>query len=155
VLCADLKASLELLADCDPEEARALLDPMSERMMGAVHRYEWTVKQVMGDGIMILFGAPIAHEDHAVRACYAALRTQESVTRYGDEIQRTQGVPIQIRVGLHAGDVVERTIDSSLHMDYSAIGQTTHMAARMEQLAKPGMVLVTAEILQLMEGLGR
>ena len=82
VLFADLKGSMELLADRDPEEARKLLDPVLERMMEAVHRYEGTVNQVMGDGIMALFGAPLAHEDHAVRACYAALRMQETVKRY-------------------------------------------------------------------------
>jgi tetratricopeptide (TPR) repeat protein len=89
VLFADLKGSMELLADRDPEEARQLLDPVLERMIEAVHRYEGTVNQVMGDGIMALFGAPITHEDHAVRACYAALRMQETVTRYGDEMQRS------------------------------------------------------------------
>ena len=85
VLFADLKGSMELLADRDPEEARKLLDPVLEHMMEAVHRYEGTVNQVMGDGIMALFGAPLAHEDHAVRACYAALRMQESLKRYADE----------------------------------------------------------------------
>ena len=101
---------------------------------------------------MALFGAPIAHEDHAVRACYAALRMQETVTRYGDEMQRSHGVPVQIRVGLNAGAVVVRAIDSSLHMDYTAVGQTTHLAARMEQMAKPGSVLTTGETLRLAEG---
>ncbi len=109
--------------------------------MAAVHRYEGTVNQVMGDGIMALFGAPIAHEDHAVRACYAALAMQALVKQYGEEVQRTQGVPIQIRVGLNAGDVVMRAIGNDLHMDYSAVGQTTHFAARMEQLATPGSIL--------------
>ena len=121
--------------------------------MAAVHRYEGTVNQVMGDGIMALFGAPIAHEDHAVRACYAALRMQASVQPYADEIQRTHGVPIQIRVGLNAGEVVVRAIGSDLHMDYSAVGQTTHLAARMEQMAMPGSVLTTAATLRLVEGL--
>ena len=88
VLFADLKGSMELLAERDPEEARKLLDPVLERMMDAVHRYEGTVNQVMGDGIMALFGAPLAHEDHAVRACHAALRMQESVKRYADTAQR-------------------------------------------------------------------
>ena len=88
MLFADLKGSMELLADRDPEEARKLLDPVLERMMEAVHRYEGTVNQVMGDGIMALFGAPLAHEDHAVRACYAALRMQESVTRYAEDARR-------------------------------------------------------------------
>jgi class 3 adenylate cyclase/tetratricopeptide (TPR) repeat protein len=152
VLFADLKGSMELLAERDPEEARQLLDPVLERMIEAVHRYEGTVNQVMGDGIMALFGAPIAHEDHAVRACYAALRMQETVTRYGDEMQRSHGVPVQIRVGLNAGAVVVRAVDSSLHMDYTAVGQTTHLAARMEQMAKPGSVLTTGETLRLAEG---
>jgi predicted ATPase len=101
---------------------------------------------------MALFGAPIAHEDHAVRACYAALRMQETVTRYGDEMQRSHGVPVQIRVGLNSGAVVVRAIDSSLHMDYTAVGQTTHLAARLEQMAKPGSALTTGETLRLAEG---
>jgi class 3 adenylate cyclase/tetratricopeptide (TPR) repeat protein len=152
VLFADLKGSMELLADRDPEEARQLLDPVLERMMEAVHRYEGTVNQVMGDGIMALFGAPIGHEDHAVRACYAALRMQETVRRYGDEVERSHGLPVHIRVGLNSGDVVVRGIDSSLHMDYTAVGQTTHLAARMEQMATPGSILITADVQRLTEG---
>ncbi|HSE92463.1 MAG TPA: adenylate/guanylate cyclase domain-containing protein [Methylomirabilota bacterium] len=152
VLFADLKGSMELLADRDPEEARTLLDPVLEHMMEAVHRYEGTVNQVMGDGIMALFGAPLAHEDHAVRACYAALRMQESVKRYAADLQRSEGVPIAIRVGLNSGEVVVRAIGSDLRMDYSAIGQTTHLAARMEQTAMPGSILVTADTLRLAEG---
>ena len=152
VLFADLKGSMELLADRDPEEARKLLDPVLERMMEAVHRYEGTVNQVMGDGIMALFGAPLAHEDHAVRACYAALRMQESVKGYADGVRRTEGIPIQIRVGLNSGEVVVRSIGSDLHMDYSAVGQTTHVAARMEQMAMPGSILVPQETLNLAEG---
>ena len=155
VLFADLKGSMELLADRDPEEARQLLDPVLEHMMAAVHRYEGTVNQVMGDGIMALFGAPIAHEDHAVRACYAALAMQEVVQRYAEEVRRTQGLTVQIRVGLNAGEVVVRAIGNDLHMDYSAIGQTTHLAARMEQLATPGSILLTATTLRLVEGLVR
>ena len=106
--------------------------------MEAVHRYEGTVNQVMGDGIMALFGAPLAHEDHAVRACYAALRMQDAVRRYADEVRRAHGVTVQIRVGLNSGEVVVRAIGSDLRMDYTAVGQTTHLAARMEQLAEPG-----------------
>ncbi len=142
VLFADLKGSMELLADRDPEEARKLLDPVLERMMEAVHRYEGTVNQVMGDGIMALFGAPVAHEDHAVRACYAALRMQELVARYAEEARRAHGVNVQIRVGLNSGEVVVRAIGSDLHMDYTAVGQTTHLAARLEQLASPGSILL-------------
>ena len=143
---------MELLADRDPEEARQLLDPVLERMMAAVHRYEGTVNQVMGDGIMALFGAPLAHEDHAVRACYAALAMQAAVQQYAAEVQRTHGVPLQMRVGLNAGEVVVRAIGNDLHMDYSAIGQTTHLAARMEQMAMPGSILITPAVLGLAEG---
>jgi class 3 adenylate cyclase/tetratricopeptide (TPR) repeat protein len=143
---------MELLADRDPEEARQLLDPVLERMMDAVHRYEGTVNQVMGDGIMALFGAPIAHEDHAVRACYAALRLQEAVKQYAIEVQRTHGVPLHIRVGLNAGEVVVRSIGCDLHMDYTAVGETTHLAARMEQMAMPGSILITPTVLGLVEG---
>ncbi|HSB81057.1 MAG TPA: adenylate/guanylate cyclase domain-containing protein [Candidatus Methylomirabilis sp.] len=152
VLFADLKGSMELLADRDPEEARKLLDPVLERMMEAVHRYEGTVNQVMGDGIMALFGAPLAHEDHAVRACYAALDMQAAIRRYADEVWRAHGIKAQIRVGLNSGEVVVRAIDSDLHVDYTAVGQTTHLAARMEQLATPGTVLLTADTLRLAEG---
>jgi class 3 adenylate cyclase/tetratricopeptide (TPR) repeat protein len=153
VLFADLKGSMEIFADRDPEEARKILDPVLERMMEAVHRYEGTVNQVMGDGIMALFGAPLAHEDHAVRACYAALRMQELVNRYAEGARRTHGVNVLIRVGLNSGQVVVRAIGSDLHMDYTAVGQTTHLAARMEQLAKPGGILLTASTLELVEGL--
>ena len=152
VLFADLKGSMELLADRDPEEARKLLDPVLERMMDAVHRYEGTVNQVMGDGIMALFGAPLAHEDHAVRACYAALRMQEAVKKYADDVFRSHGVTVRIRVGLNSGEVVVRAIGSDLHMDYTAVGQTTHLAARMEQLADPGTILLPPATLQLVEG---
>jgi class 3 adenylate cyclase/tetratricopeptide (TPR) repeat protein len=152
VLFADLKGSMELLADRDPEEARRILDPVLERMMEAVHRYEGTVNQVMGDGIMALFGAPLAHEEHAVRACYAALRMQEAVKRYSEAIRRVHGIEVQIRVGLNSGEVVVRSIGSDLHMDYTAVGQTTHLAARMEQLATPGTIRLTADTLRLAEG---
>ncbi|MFQ5830932.1 MAG: tetratricopeptide repeat protein, partial [Candidatus Methylomirabilia bacterium] len=152
VLFADLKGSMELLADRDPEEARKLLDPVLKHMMEAVHRYEGTVNQVMGDGIMALFGAPVAREDHAVRACYAALKMQESVKRYAEEVHRTVGVPVHIRVGLNSGDVVVRSVGSDLHMDYTAVGQTTHLAARMEQMAMPGSILIAPETLNLAEG---
>jgi class 3 adenylate cyclase/tetratricopeptide (TPR) repeat protein len=152
VLFADLKGSMELLADRDPEAARAILDPVLERMMEAVHRYEGTVNQVLGDGIMALFGAPLAHEDHAVRACYAALRMQEAVKQYAVEIRPTVGLPIQTRVGLNSGEVVVRSIGSDLRMDYTAVGQTTHLAARMEQVAPPGAVLLAPDTLRLVEG---
>jgi class 3 adenylate cyclase/tetratricopeptide (TPR) repeat protein len=152
VLFADLKGSMELLADRDPEEARKIIDPVLELMMEAVHRYEGTVNQVLGDGIMALFGAPLAHEDHATRACYAALRMQNAVARYAEDLRKRHGVDVQIRVGLNSGDVVVRSIGSDLHMDYTAVGQTTHLAARMEQLARPGATLITEATLRGAEG---
>jgi class 3 adenylate cyclase/tetratricopeptide (TPR) repeat protein len=152
VLFVDMKGSMELLAERDPEDARKLLDPVLERLMEAVHRYEGTVNQVMGDGLMALFGAPLAHEDHAVRACYAALRMQDVIRRHTEELRRTHGVEIQVRVGLNSGDVVVRTIGSDLRMDYTAVGQTTHLAARMEQLAPPGSIRLTGDTLRLAEG---
>jgi class 3 adenylate cyclase/tetratricopeptide (TPR) repeat protein len=152
VLFADLKGSMELLAGRDPEEARTILDQVLERLMDAVHRYEGMVNQVMGDGIMALFGAPLAHEDHAVRACYSALRMQEAIRHYSDELRRSQGAEVQIRVGLNSGEVVVRAIGSDLRMDYTAVGETPHLAARIEQLALPGSIRLTAETARLAEG---
>ena len=143
---------MELLADRDPEESRGLLDPVLTLMMEAVHRYEGTVSQVMGDGIMALFGAPLAHEEHAVRACYAALTMQELMNRHAADARRAYGVQLQIRVGLNSGEVVVGTIGRDLHMAYTAVGQTTHLAARMEQLATPGSILLTSATLELVEG---
>ena len=153
VLFADLKGSTELIEGLDPEEARRLLDPALHVMMDAVHRYEGTVNQVLGDGIMALFGAPVAHEDHAVRACYAALAMQAAMRRYAEEVRRSHGLEMLARVGLNSGEVVVRSIGNDLHMDYSAVGQTTHLAARMEQLATPGSIRLTAATLRLAEGL--
>jgi class 3 adenylate cyclase len=152
VLFADLKRSMELLADRDPEEARKLLDPVLEYMMEAVHRYEGTVNQVMGDGIMALFGAPLAHEDHAVRACYAALDMQAAIPRDADRVRRSHRTSLEVRVGLNSGEVVVRAIGSDLHMAYTAVGQTTHLAARMEQLATGNRILLTADTFRLVAG---
>ncbi len=152
VMFADIKSSMELLAHRDPEEARELLDPILKLMMDAVHAYDGIVNQVLGDGIMALFGAPLALEDHALRAGYAALRMLADITPHGDETQRRHGVPLQIPIGITSGDVIVRSIGSDLDMDYSAVGQTTHLAARLEQLAKPGTALCSAATLRLAEG---
>jgi class 3 adenylate cyclase/tetratricopeptide (TPR) repeat protein len=143
VLFADIKGSMERLAGRDPEEARQILDPTLQAMIDAVHRYEGTVNQVMGDGIMALFGAPIAHEDHALRACYAALRIQEALRERGGA---------EVRIGINSGEVVVRAIGSDVKVDYTAVGETTHLAARLEQRADPGSVLLTAATLRLAEG---
>jgi class 3 adenylate cyclase/tetratricopeptide (TPR) repeat protein len=152
VLFADIKGSMEVFVDRDPEAAQKLFDPVLERMIEAVHRYEGTVNRVMGDGIMALFGAPISHEDHAVRACYAGLRMQETVTQYADEVGRSHGLAVTIRVGLNSGEIVVCAIGNDLHIDYTIVGQTANLAARLEQMAKPGSVLTTFDTFQLAEG---
>ena len=153
MLFADLKGSLELIADRDPEEARQFLDPVLEHPDGRRAPLRGHGDQVMGDGIMALFGAPVAHEDHAVRACYAALAIQAAAPLRRGGVRRAHGLVVQSRVGLNSGDVVVQAIGNDLHMDYSAVGQTTHLAARMEQLATPGSILLTATTLRLVEGL--
>lgn len=152
VLFADIKASMELMADRDPEEARKLLDPVIEYMMEAVHRYEGTVNQLAGDGIMALFGAPLAHEDHAVRACYAAFEMQATIKRHAQMVRRADGVEVQIRAGLSSGEVVVSTINNDLRMDYITVGKTAHLAARMEQIATPGTIRLTEDTLRLAHG---
>ncbi len=151
ILFADIKDSTELIRGLDPEVAQRLLDPALQHMMDAVHRFEGTVNQVLGDGIMALFGAPIAHEDHALRACYAALAMQTAMRAYTEEVRRAYGLEMRIRVGLNSGEVVVRAIGNDLHMDYSAVGETTHLAARMEQLATPGTIRLTAAMLRPVE----
>ena len=152
VLFADVVGSTELIRGRDAEEAQRLLDGVVKVMMDAVHRYEGTVGRLMGDGLMAMFGAPVSHEDHAVRACYAALAMQEAARRHAEETRRALGVTLTIRVGLSSGEVVVRTIRDDLHMDYTAMGQTVHLATRMEQLAEPGTVTLSAETLALVEG---
>jgi class 3 adenylate cyclase/predicted ATPase len=144
VLFADLQGSLELIEGRDPEQVRTILDAAIQSMMAAVHRYEGIVNKVQGDGIMALFGAPLAHEDHAVRACYAALAMQQARPDLAQEPGEIIALQGQLRVGLNSGDVVVRAIGNDLAMDYDAIGQTTFMAARMEQLADPGTIRLTS-----------
>ena len=151
VLFADVTASMAVLTSRDAEEAAALFDRVIELMTEAVRQYEGTVTQILGDGVFALFGAPVAHEDHAVRACYAALSMQERISAYGDTVQRTHGIPIQIRVGLNSGEVVLRTVGPEPGV-LSAVGQTVHLASRMEQLAKPGTILATGVTASLARG---
>lgn len=152
-LFADIKGSMELLEDLDPEDARRIIDPTLQLMMEAVHRYEGYVAQSLGDGIFALFGAPIAHEDHAHRAIYAALRMQEEAKRYAETLRREHGLSLHLRVGLNTGEVVVRSIQTDdLHTDYVPIGHSTSLAARMESLAAPGSILVSEHTYKLTEG---
>ena len=155
VCFADIKSSTALIEGLDPEDAGGLIDPVLHLMMEAVHRYEGTVSLILGDGLMALFGAPLAHEDHASRACYAALAMQAAMQDYAETLRQSRGLDMKIRVGLHSGEVVVRTISNDLRMEYSAIGGTTHLAARMEQLATPGSIRLTAATMRLVEGLVR
>ncbi|HKP62164.1 MAG TPA: adenylate/guanylate cyclase domain-containing protein [Polyangiales bacterium] len=155
VLFADLRGSLGVLADTDPEESQALLDAVLATMVESVHRYDGAVNQVMGDGIMALFGAPLASEDHALRAACAALAMQEAVRALRDPSWEARGAQPQIRVGLHSGEVAIRTVRTDLSMDYRAVGSTTHIAARMEQLATAGSVWLTQTTFELGQGLLR
>jgi class 3 adenylate cyclase len=155
VLFADLRGSLGVIADVDPEDGQALLDAVLTTMVSAVHRFEGAVNQVMGDGIMALFGAPLAHEDHALRAACAALAMQDAVANLRDPAWEAHGTRPQIRVGLNSGEVAIRSVRSDLSMEYRAVGSTTHIAARMEQLAAPGAVLLTGETFRLGGGMLR
>src|SRR5713101_1626213 len=144
-LFADIKDSTTLIEDLDPEDARRLIDPALQLMMDAVHRYEGYVAQSLGDGIFALFGATTAHEDHHPLPLYAALRMQEESKRYAERLRREHGINLQLRVGLNTGAVVVRSIHKEdLHTDYVPVGHSTNLAARMEQLANPGSILVTA-----------
>ncbi|MCI0545839.1 MAG: AAA family ATPase [Candidatus Rokubacteria bacterium] len=149
VLFADVKDSLEPLSHRDPEEASRLLGAVLDLLMEAVHRYEGTVTQLLGDGLLALFGAPLAQEDHAIRAAYAALRMQDRVRAYGEALRRARGISLQIRIGLNSGEVVVRSIENDLHMVWDAVGPTVHLAARVEQEAAPGTILATAETVRL------
>ena len=152
VLFADIRGSTSLLEGIDPEEAQKIIDPVLKVMMDAVHRYEGTVNQVLGDGIMALFGAPLAHEDHALRACYSALTMQEEMRRYRRKIGHSEESGLQIGIGMNSGEVVVRSIDNDLNIEYSALGHTTHLAARMQELAGRGSILMTAPTLRQVEG---
>src|SRR5262249_28835450 len=152
ILFADLKGNTELIRDLEPEAGQALLDTALQHMMDAVPRFEGTVNDVAGDGLRAMFGAPIAHEDHALRACYAALAMQAALRRYADDVRRTHGLEVLLRVGLNSGSVLVRTIGNDLYMNYSGVGLTTNLAARMEQLAPPGTIRLTAATRRLVEG---
>jgi class 3 adenylate cyclase len=152
-LFADIKGSMELMEDLDPEEARAIVDPALRLMIDAVHRYDGYIVQSTGDGIFALFGAPVAHEDHPQRALYAALRMQEDLRRYSDRLRAGGGLPIQARAGVNTGEVVVRSITTGEgHTEYTPIGHTANLASRMQTLAPVGSVAVTDATRKLCEG---
>jgi len=152
VLFADVKGSLELAEQVDPESWHVILDRFFAILAEGVHRFEGTVNQYTGDGIMALFGAPIAHEDHALRACHAALWLREELRGYAQELRRESGLNFSVRMGLNTGPVVVGKIGDDMRMDYTAQGHTVGLAARMEQLAEPGAVYLSAETAEQVRG---
>jgi class 3 adenylate cyclase/tetratricopeptide (TPR) repeat protein len=142
VLFADVSGFTGLAERLDPEEVHALINRAFELMLAEIHRYEGTVNQFLGDGLMALFGAPVAHEDHAQRAAHAALAMHEALERYRRELARERGVDFRVRLGLNTGRVVVGAIGDNLRMDYTAVGDTTNTAARMQQLAEPGQIVL-------------
>lgn len=152
VLFADVVGSMELASGIDPEAWRAIMERLFSLSCGAVHRYEGTVDKFTGDGAMAIFGAPIAHEDHARRACYAALELQESLAAYAEELRSEQGLALSLRVGLNSGEVVVGAIGADSEMDYTAIGHTVGLAQRAEQLAAPGKIYLTEHTAALVKG---
>src|SRR5262245_14874986 len=152
ILFADVKGSTELASELDPEEWHGLMDRFFQILAEGVHRFEGTVNEYRGDGIMALFGAPIAHEDHAQRACYAALHLREALRRYADELRIGKGIRFAVRMGLNSGEVVVGKIGDDLRMDYTALGHTANLAARMEQIAEPGKIYLAEPTMRLIEG---
>src|SRR5438046_6377315 len=152
ILFADVVRSMELAERVDPEEWHRLLDRLFRILAGGVHRYEGTINQYTGDGIIALFGAPIAHEDHAQRACYAALHLQQELRRYADELRLEHGFNFSVRMGLNSGEVVVGKIGEDLRMDYTAQGHTVGLAARMEQLAETRSIYLTEHTAKLVGG---
>jgi class 3 adenylate cyclase len=149
---ADIKDSTALMRDLDPEEARAIVDPVLRLMMTAVHRYGGYVAQSTGDGIFAIFGAPIAHEDHPQRALHAALAMQEELHRYADRLRAEGKIPVEARVGVNTGEVVVRTIETGGHTEYTPVGHVTNLAARMQTTAPAGSIAASEATRQLCEG---
>src|SRR5712691_10593742 len=152
VLFADVSGFTSLSEKLDPEDVHALINRAFELMLAEIHHYEGTVNQFLGDGLMALFGPPIAHEDHAQRALHAALGMQRVLQGYGAELHRTQGIAFRMRMGLNTGLVVVASIGDNLRMDYTAVGDTTNLAARMLSLAEPGQIVIAEDTQRAVSG---
>ena len=152
VLFADIADSSALAQRTDPERLHQLMGEILHLVAEAVHRYEGTVNQYLGDGLMALFGAPIALEDHPLRAVQAALAIQETIRGYSAQFQREHGVELRLRIGINTGPVVVGRIGDDLRMDYTAVGNTTHIAARMQTHAEPGAILMAEATHRFVEG---
>ena len=149
VLFADVANFTALAEKLDPEEVHQIMDDCFKILMDEIHQYEGTINQFTGDGVMALFGAPVAHEDHAQRACYAALSIQKAIDEYSEKVKENRGVGFRMRLGLNSGPVIVGSIGDDLRMDYTAVGDTTNLASRMESMAMPGNILVARETFKL------
>ncbi|PYO55352.1 MAG: guanylate cyclase, partial [Candidatus Rokuibacteriota bacterium] len=152
VMFADVSGFTAMSERLDPEDVHAIMDRAFEVILEAVHRYEGTINQFLGDGVMALFGAPIAHEDHPHRALSAALAMQEGLKPLREDVRRTHGVEFRVRMGINSGGVVVGAIGKDLRMDYTAVGDTTNLAARFLGLAQPGQIVVSQRTQQLTDG---
>ena len=152
VLFADVAGFTTLAEQLDPEEVHQIMERCFELITAEVHRFEGTINQYTGDGVMALFGAPIAHEDSPRRAVHAALGMQRALRAYGAELQAQRGLALQMRLGLNTGLVVVGKIGDDLRMDYTAVGDTTNLAARLQQMARPGSVLISEATHQAVGG---
>ncbi len=149
VLFADVANFTAIAEKLDPEEVHQIMDECFKILMDEIHQYEGTINQFTGDGVMALFGAPVAHEDHAQRACYAALSIQKAIEEYSEKVKNDRGVDFKMRLGLNSGPVIVGSIGDDLRMDYTAVGDTTNLASRMENMARPGNILVARETFKL------
>jgi class 3 adenylate cyclase len=149
VLFADVASFTSIAEKLDPEEVHQIMDGCFKILMDEIHKFEGTINQFTGDGVMALFGAPVAHEDHAQRACYAALSIQKAIDEYSEKVKGDSGVDFKMRLGLNSGPVIVGSIGDDLRMDYTAVGDTTNLASRMESMAMPGNILVASETFKL------
>jgi class 3 adenylate cyclase len=149
VLFADVANFTSIAEKLDPEEVHQIMDECFKILMNEIHKYEGTINQFTGDGVMALFGAPVAHEDHAQRACYAALSIHKDMEEYSEKIKKDRGVDFKMRIGLNSGPVIVGSIGDDLRMDYTAVGDTTNLASRMESMAMPGNILMARETFKL------
>ncbi|MGD2187220.1 MAG: adenylate/guanylate cyclase domain-containing protein [Desulfobacterales bacterium] len=149
VLFADVANFTSIAEKLDPEEVHQIIDGCFKILMDEIHKYEGTINQFTGDGVMALFGAPVAYEDHAQRACYSALFIQKAIEEYSEKVKKDCGVDFKMRLGLNSGPVIVGSIGDDLRMDYTAVGDTTNLASRMESIAMPGNILVARETFKL------
>jgi len=149
VLFADVAGYTAMSEKLDPEEVHQIMEGCFQILMAEIHRYEGTIDTFTGDGVMALFGAPWGPEGHAQRACYAALAIQKTLEAYGQKVEKDCKIPFRMRVGLNSGPVIVGSVGKDLKMDYTAVGDTVNLASRMQTMAEPGRILVSADVYKM------